>query len=243
MTAAARRAAPRPRARRRLEVLGYWFHELAPDALPLPGHLAGRWRARDRAIVLAHLRRGRTLVRYDAAAPCRFACGVRHVGRREQTDGRFVWPEGLAHYVDVHGVQLPAAFVAHARRCAARPATAAPGVPPLSAGLYDVAPWRRWARAMGACPDLRGWRRPTAEFAAQLARTAAARIGGAVDAEDVLLCHARPRRVLVQRTGGELCIVPLRPRARIRTLADWSRWPVLPLRRPRRAQTARTAAR
>lgn len=38
---------------------------------------------------------------------CRL-CGVRN-GSAELTDGRyFVWPEGLAHYIDVHNVRLPA---------------------------------------------------------------------------------------------------------------------------------------
>ncbi len=37
------------------------------------------------------------------------------VGSLELSDGVFIWPEGLAHYVEEHGVRLPARFVNHAR--------------------------------------------------------------------------------------------------------------------------------
>jgi hypothetical protein len=35
-------------------------------------------------------------------------------GAAELSDGRFLWPEGLAHYVECHGVRPPHEFVAHA---------------------------------------------------------------------------------------------------------------------------------
>ncbi|WP_240644078.1 hypothetical protein [Antribacter gilvus] len=44
---------------------------------------------------------------------CRF-CGQRN-GTLELTDGSFVWPEGLRHYLVEHGVRLPARFVEHVR--------------------------------------------------------------------------------------------------------------------------------
>lgn len=44
---------------------------------------------------------------------CRF-CGE-HVGSLEFTDGVYVWPEGLAHYIQEHSVRLPAAVVDHVR--------------------------------------------------------------------------------------------------------------------------------
>ncbi|WP_419702732.1 hypothetical protein [Promicromonospora sp. NFX87] len=49
---------------------------------------------------------------YRGMSSCRF-CGEL-VGHREQTDGTYLWPEGLAHYVAEHDVRLPAEFVRHA---------------------------------------------------------------------------------------------------------------------------------
>jgi hypothetical protein len=44
---------------------------------------------------------------------CRF-CGMNN-GAAEYTDGTYVWPEGLAHYVYDHAVRLPGELVRHAR--------------------------------------------------------------------------------------------------------------------------------
>jgi hypothetical protein len=35
------------------------------------------------------------------------------MGDSDLTDGTWLWPQGLVHYVAVHGVALPQEFVAH----------------------------------------------------------------------------------------------------------------------------------
>src|SRR5262245_41277400 len=47
---------------------------------------------------------------------CRFRCGVanQEMGCREFTDGEWVWPEGLTHYVRAHSVLLPEEFISSA---------------------------------------------------------------------------------------------------------------------------------
>jgi len=44
---------------------------------------------------------------------CRFACGIpdQQMGCTEFYDGVWVWPEGLAHYVECHSVLLPDEFI------------------------------------------------------------------------------------------------------------------------------------
>lgn len=53
---------------------------------------------------------------------CRFCCAApaRSLGCCSFTDGRFVWPEGFAHYVRCHGVRPPAPFVEHILQAALR---------------------------------------------------------------------------------------------------------------------------
>ena len=46
-------------------------------------------------------------------SPCRI-CGVDN-GAAEYTDGTYVWPEGLAHYIYDHAVRLPEDLVRHAK--------------------------------------------------------------------------------------------------------------------------------
>ena len=45
-------------------------------------------------------------------SPCRM-CG-RPNGAVEYTDGTYLWPQGLVHYLDDHDVRLPDEFVRHA---------------------------------------------------------------------------------------------------------------------------------
>jgi hypothetical protein len=53
-----------------------------------------------------YLRHGTWFVVCMGFSPCRL-CGRRN-GSTELTDGKhFVWPEGLAHYVDEHRLRLP----------------------------------------------------------------------------------------------------------------------------------------
>lgn len=60
------------------------------------------------AALVRYLTLGTTYATWRSGTACR-VCGE-YVGRRCLTDGRWVWPEGLAHYVEVHGVALPAPF-------------------------------------------------------------------------------------------------------------------------------------
>jgi hypothetical protein len=203
-------------------MLGFWFHERAPDGWPRPQRLVSRWRPRERAAVLRYLRSGAELVRYAATALCRFACGVRHVGRRDLTDGAFVWPEGLAHYVECHSVRLPERFVAHV--LARRGEVGEVVLPKVRAGLYDAAPWRRWARQQRACIDLRGWQRPT-PASERVVAAALTRHHGALAYEQILLWRRSPRAAVVQFADGTLGMVSLRRGGQVRRLAGWQQWP------------------
>jgi hypothetical protein len=90
-----------------LRLIGYWDGPAAPDGLPDvcefvdPTADPGVQRS-----VAAYLRSGTVRAAAAGISPCRL-CGGRN-GNTEQTDGaHFIWPEGLAHYVEAHGVVLP----------------------------------------------------------------------------------------------------------------------------------------
>jgi hypothetical protein len=75
---------------------------------------------------------------------CRLRCGVpdSQMGSFEHTDGIWSWPEGLAHYVDVHGLPLPEEFLATMRAHEWHPPQDVTGV--AYAGR-DIAFWQEWA--------------------------------------------------------------------------------------------------
>jgi hypothetical protein len=63
--------------------------------------------------VADYLRGGHELAAWLGCSYCRFRCGApeEQLGSRDLTDGVWVWPQGLAHYVEVHQVPLPQEFV------------------------------------------------------------------------------------------------------------------------------------
>ena len=204
----------------RLEVLGWWFSPFAPATLPRPQALVGGLEPAARAAVLGYLRAGKTLVTFPEASFCRFDCGETAMGSKDLTDGRYVWPEGLAHYVERHDVRLPEAFVAHVRE---RGDALAPfQLPKAVFGLYDRAPWLAWAKAQGACPDLEGFEVPDDEVKGRIAADL-----GAVAYADILLCRGSTREVVLDVGGGVLELREVRAGGRApRRFAGWHEWPV-----------------
>ena len=65
--------------------------------------------------------------------------GARSNGCTELCDDMWCWPEGLAHYVEQHGIRLPAQFVAHAAERGFEPA-----LPVKGEFTKDHGFWRTW---------------------------------------------------------------------------------------------------
>jgi hypothetical protein len=96
----------------RLRAIGYWVEENRPE-LPDPAMLVDlAWDIEERQAVANFLNAGRSTSVGCGCSPCRI-CGAPN-GFEEFTDGVYLWPEGLAHYVLDHGVRLPREIVRHA---------------------------------------------------------------------------------------------------------------------------------
>ena len=96
----------------RLQYVGYWFRTLDPRHLVDP-----QWARDERSALIRYLTDGHTLAECLGSSYCRFKCGIAdsQTGCRDLTDGTWVWPEGLAHYVKAHNIMLPDELLAHAR--------------------------------------------------------------------------------------------------------------------------------
>jgi len=146
-----------------LKLIGYW----APDRWAhsrargdSPGDGAGRpfkeeeeslfihprhrvdpgWEMEDRARIVQYLFDAPAVAFSRGMSYCRFGCGWN--GSAERSDGVWVWPEGLAHYVQSHDVRLPDDLISHVRRRGFRP-SAGGGRTGAGAGLSS-AYWRYW---------------------------------------------------------------------------------------------------
>jgi hypothetical protein len=96
---------------RSLRLIGYWLGPEAPGWPDVRAFVDPSLDSalRDRAV--AYLRGGTVFVAAAGTSICRI-CGQSN-GSAELTDGvGFVWPEGLAHYVEAHDVRLPAEVTA-----------------------------------------------------------------------------------------------------------------------------------
>jgi hypothetical protein len=94
-----------------VRLIGYWRDGM-DGHWPDPHDLVDEaWDARERDLVAGYLEQG--FIPWVAAglSECRL-CG-RANGAAEFTDGVYLWPEGLAHYVRDHSVRLPDEVVAH----------------------------------------------------------------------------------------------------------------------------------
>jgi hypothetical protein len=96
--------------------VGYWGDSEGLSDLPCPQSLVRTgWQAHDLDRIAAYLRGGHTFAVWCGLAFCRFTGCGQVIGSRDLTDGEWVWPQGLEHYLLQHGVCLPDAFVATMR--------------------------------------------------------------------------------------------------------------------------------
>jgi len=97
-----------------LEAIGWWYDPNEPACRdPKPEQCVIEWEEEYKARVLSYLKQGCLALAFLGYDSCRFNCGVADsiIGSKEFTDGKFVWPESLVHYIEVHNVGLPEEFL------------------------------------------------------------------------------------------------------------------------------------
>jgi hypothetical protein len=145
-----------------LHGIGFFISSLRDDELPAPQELVGPDSRLN--IVADYLDGGVICERYRGVSWCRFDCGESQMGSCDLTDGVWLWPEGLSHYLRIHSVRLPEVFVAHA--LAGRPYMGVAEATPI-----DLHVWTEWSRAQ-RCDTLRESLRAAQQEDARLAADA-----------------------------------------------------------------------
>lgn len=99
-----------------VKAIGFWFEHDGNRQWPHPRYLVDwSWRPRDRNRIVDYLKKGTLHTEYLGFAECRFFGRTtdKTMGASDLSDGVWLWPEGLAVYVDEYGVRLPEEFVEH----------------------------------------------------------------------------------------------------------------------------------
>ena len=95
-----------------LRRLGYWRTATRQD-LPDPTRWVDPgWADTDRELVARYYANGIVARVFLGNSTCRF-CGA-CTGSAELSDGEYLWPQGLAHYLAEHSVRLPEEAERHA---------------------------------------------------------------------------------------------------------------------------------
>ena len=161
---------------------------------------------------------------------------ARELGHRDRSDGTWVWPDGLAHYVAAHDVRLPARFVRHALArvgdaAAMRRVRALRWTARARLGIVDDTPWLAWGRARHACLELAGWTAPMWAEQRALAARLARRVtrdhvlaGSAGRDAELVLARADRGEVVLRLADGRVAIARLAD-GDTRILDGWHAWP------------------
>ncbi len=96
-----------------LIAIGYWHSERKPQ-LPMPqAFIEPHWEEEEKAMVIRYLKRGRLAIMYRGFSICRICNKM--LGSECWTDGTYIFPDFLFHYLEEHQVKLPQQFINHVR--------------------------------------------------------------------------------------------------------------------------------
>ncbi len=102
-----------------LKLVGYWRHVLSQCDWPEPQFLPTlNYNTEEKTRITAYLNSGIRIWEALGYSHCRFDCGIpaKKMGCSDVTDGIWLWPEGLVHYIEVHNILLPSDFLLYMMR-------------------------------------------------------------------------------------------------------------------------------
>lgn len=98
----------------KLKAIGFWKENYGNNQYPNPKTLVGnKWNKETKENVVKYLKSGKGISTWLGYSWCRFNCGISNqkMGDKDLTDGYWLWPEGLVHYVEFHNIMLPDEFL------------------------------------------------------------------------------------------------------------------------------------
>jgi hypothetical protein len=99
-----------------MTIIGYWIGSHGAELFPAPQECQGELSDSVREKLANYLDGGQMHEQYRGLSWCRFDCGIESskMGSKDLTDGVWIWPEALSHYIRKHSVILPSEFISWA---------------------------------------------------------------------------------------------------------------------------------
>ncbi|QHT65723.1 hypothetical protein GXP67_03095 [Rhodocytophaga rosea] len=99
-----------------LTAIGYW-HSIFEPEFPDPAWFRDEeWNVAEKQMVITHLLQSHPLADWTGQSWCRFRCAETQLGSKDLTDGTYIFPEGLVHYLQNHHIRLPEKFIQHVQQ-------------------------------------------------------------------------------------------------------------------------------
>lgn len=126
-----------------LKAVGFWNGHTEERFIDPSLLIDDEWEKDNRGKIITYLKGFLRIHHQMGYSYCRFDCnsGSRfdpNMGCAEQSDGIWIWPEGLVHYIEDHNIRLPPEFVDTMKRndfkC----------VGDVGHGLIDYGFWEDW---------------------------------------------------------------------------------------------------
>jgi len=88
--------------------IGFWKNDESENAKypDIKGFIDNTMSKELKHKMLAYLKKGKYWAAYLGSSTCR-VCERWDNGCSEFTDGKYLWPEGLPHYIEEHNVRIP----------------------------------------------------------------------------------------------------------------------------------------
>ena len=97
----------------KLIAIGYW-KSIYENEFPDPAKFEYlNWSLEEKSKIITHLKNGKSVADWMGKSWCRFRCGENEMGSSCFTDGKYLFPEKLIHYIEKHHVRLPNEFIKH----------------------------------------------------------------------------------------------------------------------------------
>jgi hypothetical protein len=97
----------------KLIAIGYW-KSIYENEFPDPAKFEDKnWNLDEKIKTIQHLKNGKSVSNYMGISWCRFRCGENNMGSSCLTDGKYLFPEKLIHYIEKHNTRLPIEFINH----------------------------------------------------------------------------------------------------------------------------------